>query len=96
MILKISGLDLDLQDQIGLQTSTVFKKNGTVYITPSNLNCTLIIYWFQAEWWRGGGRHLCFGGKKRPSLVCTCKNSQSAYCSCLFQSSFLVCISVCL
>ena len=66
MILKISGLDLDLQDQIGLQTSTVFEKNGTVYITPSNLNCTLIICWFQAEWWRGGGDTCFLGEKKGP------------------------------
>ena len=45
-ILKIGDLDLDLQDQIGLQTSTVFEKIKPFFTTPSNLNCELIIYWF--------------------------------------------------
>ena len=44
---KADALDLDHQDQIDLQTSTVFEKKR-FFITPSNLNCELIIYWFKA------------------------------------------------
>ena len=40
------ALDLDYQDQIGLQTSTVFEKIEPFFTTPSNLKCELIIYWF--------------------------------------------------
>ena len=42
-------LDLHYHAQIGLQTSTIFcKKIELFFITPSSLNCALIIYWFKA------------------------------------------------
>ena len=52
--------DIDLQGQIGLETSTVFEKMELFFITPSNLNCTLIIYWFQAGGGLGGCLTTCF------------------------------------
>ena len=43
--------DLDLQGQIGLEISTAFEKLELCFVTPLNLNCTLVVYWFKA----GGG-----------------------------------------
>ena len=79
---KTGTLDLDQQDQIGLQTSTVFEKNELYFITPSNLNCALIIYWFQAggALGVGGGRHLFFCEyKKKSSLVCSYFEGRNDY-----------------
>ena len=36
---ETGALDLDHQDYIGLQTSTVLEKIELFFITPSNLNC---------------------------------------------------------
>ena len=41
-ILKIDNLDLDLQGQVGIQTSNIFiltVKHEPLQILPSNLNC---------------------------------------------------------
>ena len=73
---KADALDLDHQDQIDLQTSTVFEKKG-FFITPSNLNCELIIYWFKAGL---GGRGMRM--QKRPSLsICKPGNNNAFLCN---------------
>ena len=65
---KTGVLDIDHQDQIGFQTSTVFEnKMNCFFSTPSNFNCKLIDHWLQAEGWLRGQDTLVF---------CQCKKGR--------------------
>ena len=65
---KTGALNLDHQDQIGLQTSTVFEIKMNCFALSSNLNCALI-YWFQA----GGGLGIGLGLGWETPVFCECK-----------------------
>ena len=67
--------DLDLQGQIGLKTSTVFSKNGTVCHYIFKLERYIDHLLVPSRGWLGGGaRHLFLVNAKRPSLELRIQN----------------------
>ena len=66
---KTGAINLDHQDQIGLQT--FYKKTVSHYTL--NLNCALIIYWFNAQWGilgaGGGDKDACLFANAKKALT---------------------------